>query len=420
MLVAISMVCAYLYTSLSTPVSPESTPPSEDSTPTIVPPTVTHTAFPKLPLLNPTSDVEYVIGLSGSGEDRVLQLFNFGDYIYAFGETDSFDHDFSATQKSVFIAKLTLTGTLLSVKLIQHEVFLSAKVLPSEIAVLSSGQEETTLSVFDLDLCPISSFDLPFASNVGALSLGENSLYALASGKNHAVAKYDFVSKTFGVGTLGVNILDIVAFEYIVSPYFVANTPNGAVLGRVSDDLTATCTTLSGISHADSAVPSLDNKLSFTVSGTTGGKSVVYSFFADGNYSWGKEFFSSNETYLIKTVDGYLFFASDGTSSTCLRLCSHGDVIDECILSLTGLMPVDFYYDNTGITTLFLSSLAQKKSVIATVDGAYNAQLLYEFSATPHSFVPLIDGIAIAVTANSSGSLFEVLGVSDGYIVKVK
>lgn len=418
-LLIISVTCVYLYSNLPLSETPENLP----STPVVGAPqeedettNTVRTEFPKAPLLAPFLGCDFLIALSGSGDDTLFEMHSFGGYLYAVGKTNSSDYDFSVTAPSTFVGKLSDNGTLLSILSLEGG-YLHSKLTPFGIAVLTSCSTGTTFTVLDFDLTILAT--KTNTGDSGGMAVLTQSGLSFVSTPSSTLVTYSPSTNNFTSTALSFKIQEVVSLECIENTlYFVANTDTLPVVGSIKDGVTE-CSFVNSLQSAHSAIPFYDNKLGFTISGTSGGVSSLCAVFCDGEVSWSKKLFQSEHTKLIPIDDGFLLFASLSKSSTCVRLCSHGDVVENCVLSFTNFFPCSYLIDK-GEITLLLSSSEYEKSTVATYSVTNGASFKFEFDTTPRAIVKFGEGVTLGLTSNKKSGNFAsgVRGV-DSYILRL-
>lgn len=414
-LLAVSVVCVYFYTVFDTPITPEN-PDVKPSTPTIGAPSeeerVPKTEFPKAPLLSPFSGCNFLSPLSGSGDDVVREILCYDDFIYAIGDTNSPDYDFVTANASIFIAKLSLSGTILCVTT-KEGVYSSAKVTPFGIAVVSTCGTGTVLTVFDYDLVETQEVTV-FGATGGVTALGGSHLYLVTKSVSEVIS-YTPTGEQSRVSI--PNLVDILSVEYIMDTlYVVGNTTSSPLIISLKDD-NIISSPIETLDKVQSVVPFFDKKVGFVTSGLKGDKCTLSATFFDGETSWVKTFLTADLSSVVPISDGYLLFIEDDTASTCIRLCSHGDIMENCILSFTNLMPCQYVVTSLD-TFILLRTKGEEKSTVATFSVTDGARLKYQFNCTtPRAFV-LGEGIIVALTNNTrSGNFASGIGGEDTFIL---
>lgn len=419
-LLIISVICVYLYSNLPVSVAPDGTP----STPVVGTPQegeangdgVIRTEFPKAPLLSPFSGCDFLVPLSGSGDDTVLELYSFGGHLYAVGETDSPDYDFCVSTRSVFVAKLSDNGSVLNIVTAEGK-YLHSKLAPFGIGVLTASSAGTVFTVFDFDLDAIATTSC--SEDTSGMTVLTNEGLAFVSTPSSALVSYSHDTKSFGRVALPSKISEAVALECIgESVYLVANTQASPVIVTVNG-VAVNTVAVNTLQSVQSAIPFYDNGLGFTLSGLNSGVCSVCAVFSDGEVSWTKRLFQAEKTELVPISDGYLLFASLLSSSTCMRLCSHGDVVESCVLNFTNLIPCEYLVGDGEVTILFASS-EQEKSTVATYSVADGAQFFCEFDTSPKAIIRFGEGITLGVsTSLKSGNFSSGVGATDSFILRL-
>lgn len=411
-LLCLAVFCAYLYSNLSpdyiytpTPSTPVVGSPSEDD--------LVMTTFPKAPLLEPFSGCRYLLPITGSGDDEIVEVLTFGGYVFVFGNTDSPDYDFGVLEKSLFVAKIDNCGVLERVTT-KVGAFLTAKATPFGIVVVSKCDTGIEIMVFDWELKLIDSLSLP--SNSAEIVLTSSNVTLVTTAPS-SVVEYT-VDTGFNLRPLDTNLTEIVALHYIADTiYVVANTDTLPVVVTISDTITK-CEVMS-LSHVVGGIPFFDKELGFLLFGTNGAKATISAIF-NGKSGWTKSFIDCEDLGFVPFSDGYLLFIKGGTSSTCIRLCSHGDVVESCILPFTNLFPVDWSISGDTLYLLFEDTI-YNKSTIATYNATVGACVLYQFDPHPACFVATPNNLLLGVTSNAPTQNFSSgVGGMDSFLICLK
>lgn len=415
-LLVISVLCVYLYTNLpilETPTIPSSpvvgTPPQDEPENDVV-----RTEFPKAPLLSPFSGCEYLIPLSGSGDDVVLELHAYDDFIFAIGETNSCDYDFYAPVPSVFVAILTKGGMLINIKTVTG-TYLHSKLAPYGVGILTACSTGTVFTVFDFDLEVVASTSIEKDKN-GMTALTSKGL-AFVTTPSSTLTYYDHLTRSFSSVSLS-SINEVVSLEYLDgSLYVVANTDTRPSIICVNAEKTEVLVP-SFLDYIHCAIPFFDNGIGFVISGLNGDVCSVGAVFFNGETAWSKRLFKADKTYLVPISDGYLLYASSSSSSTCIRLCSHGDVVENCLLFFTNLFPRQ-YIVSSNCVTMLLASSEYEKSVVATYSVTDGANFKFEFDCTTPRSIAMSDvGITLALSSSSSsGNFSSGAGAIDSFLL---
>lgn len=412
-LLSLAIFCVYLYSNLS----PELVEPTTPSTPTVSTPDkeVFLTTYPKAPLYEPFLGCDYLLPITGSGDDEVLELLTHDEFYYAFGNTDSPDYDFGVKNKSCFVMQITNNGVAKKVATMTGS-YLHSKLTPFGIVVALLIDDGVQIILLDYDLNLEDSFIHP-RSKSAKIVLTASKITVLTTSPS-AVINY---TKTdgFSYSTIDVQLTDIVSLEYIQNTlYAVANTDSQPVILTISNELYST--TVSNMKKVDSAIPFFDKRLGFVLSGKDMDIATISAVFCDGEVSWAKRFFNSSHTFLVPSSEGYLVFIREGESSTCIRLCSHGDIVENCVLPFTNLFPISYFLVDA-TTFLLLKDTQYDKSTVATFSVADSACMLYQFDASPCGFVPSLDGVILSLSVSQPfGNFSSGKGGLDCFLLKLK
>ena len=411
LLLAICILCVKLYSNINTP-----TPPIIDDAPVVSVPKdeIVVTDFPKAPLLTPFLGCEYLLPLTGSGKDEIVDIYDTGEYIYAFGNTTSPDYDFVVADDSVFVAKITHGGVLISTTTIVGS-FIDAKVVPNFIIVASSRDNDLYITVFDSNLLVLSSHSFTNTS-IAKCSIYLDGFCVVTHNK---ILFFDTRDLSFSDISLDTTITQIKSLECINGTlYIVAQTSTTTTLISVDDGAINYCD-IPNIDNIHSATPFYDKGFGFVISGESGDKSMVVSVYADGVVNWTRTFDKGVST-VIPTDEGYILFITDGDSSICIGLCSHGDITNVTISYYSNLYPISWQFDGDS-TYLLLYSLSQQKSVVSNFSVKGGAFINYEFfSTTPCAFSLTNGRLTLGITcAKKVGNFFSGKGGVDSYILRL-
>ncbi len=411
-LVAICIVCVKLYSNINAP-----TPPSIEDVPAINIPKdeIIVTDFPKAPLLTPFLGCEYLLPLSGSGDDNIVELYDSGQYIYAFGDTNSPDYDFVVGENSTYIAKITHGGVAVKTATISGK-FVDTKVASNYIIVASSRNGELNITVFDKNLLIVSSYTLPNAS------IAKCSIYldGFCVVTNNSIVFFDTTNLVFSETSFDTTISQIISTECINDTlYIVANTPTHPIIATVKEHVFARFD-MAYVDKIHSAVPFYDKGFGFVFSGESGDSSIITSIYADGTINWTRTFAKGNSS-VIPTDEGYIVFISSDNSSICIGLCSHGDITNANVSVFANLYPISWQFDGDS-TLLLLGSFLQQKSVVSNYSVKNGAIVNYEFlSTTPCAFSLVNGSLTLGITCSKKVGVFSSgNGGVDAYILGLK
>lgn len=410
-LLAICILCVKLYSNINTP-----TPPIIDDVPVASVPKdeIVVTDFPKAPLLTPFLGCEYLLPLTGSGNDTIVELYDSSQYIYAFGNTNSPDYDFVVADDSVFVAKITHGGVLVSTTTIVGS-FIDAKVALDFIIVASSRDNDLYITVFDSNLLVLSSHSFTNTS-IAKCSICVDGFCVVTHNK---IFFFDTRDLSFRDISLDTTITQIKSLECVNGTlYIVAGTSTTPTIISVDNDAINYCD-IPNIDNIHSAIPFYDKGFGFVISGESGDNCILVSVYADGAVNWTRTFDKGVST-VIPTDEGYIVFITDGDRSICIGLCSHGDITNSNISYYSNLYPISWQFDGDS-TYLLLYSLSQQKSVVSNFSVKNGAIINYEFlSTTPCAFSLTNGRLTLGITcAKKVGNFFSGKGGVDSYILRL-
>ncbi len=433
-LFCLSMCCVHAY-NLLFPKTAAQDPTVDDtpSTETVVPPvqtpptpvTPTYTTFPKLPLLSPDSDLSFLQNLGGSGDDLLYKCWVDNAFIYAFGQTESADHDFTSPALSPFLARLSLKGVVEKVVLFSGYTYLSSCLTPNGLALALRTDTATTLHFIDSSLSITHSVEFSEAFTEFNFCLDASGLFALGvSSTNSTLFRFDLLDFSSNSFILPKKCLSTVGFCSILDNIiFLANHGTSFTFYRFDKSLTPLSTHLFSYSDpvvALSCVPSFfSSDLGFALTLRRGDKILFCGITHNGKTVFSTNLSTAQNSYLLRSASGnYLAFCSSDTATCCTILSPQGDVKEQS-LALSGFFPVDFVYTYDFLVVL-ATSVNEKGGYIVrfdsndspTFDFSFPSVLPQSLSLTPSG--SLVLALSATRTAPSFGSGY---GKFDGFVL---
>lgn len=416
-LLCVAVFCAYTYNTLFNTASVPTVPEKEEDLPVVTPPVTTpveHTSFPKLPFLSPVARGGFMQSLGGSADDTVLSSRIIGKNVFVVGYTHSSDYDFTAEEKSVFVAVLSLYGIVERVTLFSGCTYLSSCTTPTgvalalltpsgfEVVLLNSALERTTL--YQKDGTPEHAQLLLSSSSIYCISSFDSSLYLISINFSTLETLETLVTR---------DSLSVEGFSFIGDKIlFISNNSTSFTLYSYDKNLQKTTEYTPSPQEkcvVQSALPAVFSEgIGFCVSMNRDGLIVCAGLTLSGKKVFSTALTRASYSSVIRTSDGnYLVFCSTDRASSCTVLCSHGDILEQNILALSGFTPVDFLYKG-GETILLLQSLYEKSGAVVSLDSSNYSTYLYEFpKTTPSSLLLLSSGeIVLTLTAEEDAPSF--------------
>lgn len=374
------------------------------------------TTFPKLGLLSPFSPSGYLQCVGGSGKDSLKNVWQAEGFVFAVGETTSYDYDFYSAKGNVFIAKLDQIGRLLKVAIPQKSTaLLDSQVLSQTLILLTQNSDSSMLSIYDSELNMYRSIPLP-ACDEGYLVFKESHIYVLLKEDlSFCIKKYTldlvFVKDAGYSFPSSITIAD---FSFIDSTLSIlVNCGISYYSCSFNSDLSLNYQKkLSYLENTTiiSCLPSFFSKeIGYTILyKDSKNKLFVLGITLECEFQWVSSIDTAEHGAIVRTISGrYIVFTKTNSSSSAHILCSHGDVIERNIPSLSGSFPVEYTYSGENLI-LLTESTAEKKGAIVLVDKNDSPSLGFAIpSCSPKSFCISSDGqITVGVDTSSYSAPF--------------
>ena len=431
LLLSVCIFCAYTYDKLFQTTQEETiTPPKEDlSTPVVTPtpmpePEIPHTEFPKLSIPSPYSSEGFLQNLGGSEDDSIFKTWAIGDKIFAISNSNSQDYDISSP--SPFVATITSNGTVTkTLSLPPSSTVLSSTLYSSGLVVAYSGDVGLSVVFLDGELRVVHTARYDVQLSQCKLLFSQNGIYCAGVSVNTlflARILSDF-SSTSSKNLPCDGIREIVDFSFLKNRLLVLlNREYDFGFYTFDQDLTTNSTapfpTFGKIS-AQSAVPSVVGGLfHYTLCANYNDTITLLSVNERGEISWSKSLSRATSSSLLLTPNGNLLvFCATDTASTASLFCSHGDVIEQNVLSLSSLFPVDFTYtdsmyilcENRGIDGFCLLRFDQANLVTT---------LCRVESGKPISLCSTTTSLIVGLSGNCDHSPYDIgYGKTDGFLL---
>ncbi len=363
------------------------------------------TEFPKLALSSPFGEEGYLQSLVGSGRDEVKELWHYDGEVFAIGESTSFDYDFSESSGIVFLAKINSLGTLLSIVKIDSSITYLDSALTSEgIIILSLEEGSSRLSLFDFNLNQVKSISLNPLSE-GFLLLCDDSLRLLSASTSLTITEYGFdLTEKKKIALNGEGNFTLVDFSKIGDTLISLCEKEGSTfLFKADNKLSSFESKKLDKLTPLSALPALfSDEVGYSLLYKDGeGKVFSGGITLSGKWQWSTCLSTAEDARLLRTKSGrYIAFLREDDKSTATLLCSHGDILEQSVISLSGSFPVEYTYEGGGLLVLTKSCDNQKGALVFL--GENDApQYVFSLPALPSSFVLLEDG-KISVGLNIS------------------
>lgn len=425
-LLSVAIICAHFYNALNTKSEyPDTDETLGVQTPISPQPQTPRTEFPKLPLLSPVSD-GFLQNFGGTGEDFVLYSLVLGDDIFVFGHTFSSDYDFLS--HGLFVCRLSNLGVVEKVLEFENATFLSSSLTENGIILAFNTQNSTKIVFLSAELEETHSFIIPklstkctfllspeyvffLAENVGGISIFRLSL----DGKEQISLSY---SLDYFAGTVG--------FSYVFDRLIFLANQNTALSFYVFDkNLELISKKSFSYPHticAQSAIPAfLNQDVGFAITAKCGENILFLGLTQSGITAFSRTLIKADESYLLRTESGdYLAFCKKETDSSATLLCSHGDIIEQNVLSLSGYFPKDFLYQS-GSTILLLFDEKEKSGAIASLNSQNTLSFSYSFKdVEPVSLSFSQNGLLLSLNATASSTYFgSCYGKTDGFLLNL-
>lgn len=428
-LLALCIFCAYSYNALFVNVE-EQTP---DDTPVVAPPAEedeeelpVYTVFPKPPMLSPYSHTGYMQNVGGSRDDTLCSLFSLGTLTYVVGHTFSNDYDFSATDPGVFVATVSQNGMLTKTQyLSQNSLYLASTLFSSGIVVSTTSQSGLVTHFLDgnLNVQNVVRHDVLVSS--GRHILSGTDVFGAFLAKNTL-----FLTKTDSSLTTSLskkipcdNLSEIVDFSVLGDKIFIlANTKTDfyfIILDENLNEKSRAKITATGTLVAHSAIPSVyRGEGSYVLTARHGDTLSLMCVNQDGLTEWSKSLMKGTKSKVIRTANANLLvFCATEKNSYASIYCSHGDLLEQNVLSFSGYFPVDFTYSDALL--LLLSPIDKKTG--GAIASLSNDNLSTVILTLPE-FVPVTltvspDELLLGVNADNSTSGFYAYGGKDCFVI---
>lgn len=433
-LLALCIFCVYSYNTLfeSTPVPPEDDEPVV-SLPTPEPEPepeikVNYTDFPKPSIPSPFSNSGYMQNIGGSRDDTLSALWSIGGVTYVVGHTFSSDYDFNTPDPGVFVATLSQSGTLdKTLYLSQNSLYLASTVFSSGVVVSTTSSSGLVTHFLDGNLKVINTVRHDVLTSAGKLLLSGNDVYGLYLSQNTLfLTRTDTnFSTTLSRKLACDNVCEIVDFSILGNRiYILVNTKTDfyfITLDKELNEKSRARITATGSFIAQSAIPSAYKGVaSYTLTAKHGDTITLLCVNEDGQTEWSKSLSKATKSKILRTTSANLLvFCATSNASTASVFCSHGDVIEENVLALTGYFPIDFTY--TDSLVVLLSSVDKKKGgAIASINSDNLSSVVFSLpDVTPTCLALSGDSLLLGASADSSVSGFSTYGGQDCFVVSM-
>lgn len=425
-LLSVAIVCAHFYSVLTNVTE---YPDVEDTlgqiqTPITPAPPTPRTEFPKLPLLSPVSD-GFLQNFGGSGEDFVFSSLVFGENIFVFGHSFSSDYDFLSN--CLFVAKVSSLGVTEKIIEFENATFLSSSLTENGIILAFNTINSTKIVFLNDNLEQTHSFSIPKISTKCNFLLSNQYIFLLAENANgFSLFRLSFDGKEqlstpftldFFAGTVGFSYV----FDRLI---FIANQNTSLsffVLDKNLELVSKKSLTFSDVICAQSAIPAfLNQDVGFVLTAKCGENILFLGVTQSGITAFSTTLLKADNSFLLRTESGdYLVFCKKEKQSSATLLCSHGDILEQNILSLSGYFPKDFFY-LSGATFILLFDEKEKSGAIVSLNKD-TLSFLYSFEEIePVSLSFLENGLLLSLNATKSSPYFgSCYGKTDGFLLNL-
>lgn len=361
--------------------------------------------FPKMPLVSPFSEQGYLQSVSGSGEDKVISVWQSGEFVLAVGESTSEDGDFCSPCGRVFVAVLSELGRLVSVCPIPDSLFVADSALSAEGLVLLCGEQSGfRLHLFDRGRI-ISS--LPFSTSPTHVITGDSSIFLL-DGEAGTVCMYDYtltkgVSISLGesfipvdLSLIGESLCILGQKEHGVISFSVRSDLSGYTRSSPLEDYQLLSALPTGFSEGFGYVCLAKREDELFLLAVTGSKML-----------WTRSIGKGTDGAVVRGASGrYLVFVSNEDFWSCSLFCAHGDMIAESVPALGGLIPLEYTYSDSALLLLLTDSDKKSGRLIALDEKDVPHSIFSADCFEPASFCFTNSGITVGGSVQGAPAPF--------------